>query len=365
MSSDTNTPQADFSFVRYANCWEDAALLVKALRPNQGMRMLSIASSGDNSLSLLANGADVVAVDLNPAQLSCAELRKEGIRALNLPEFLKFAGIDFSSERLDIYRTIRPALGPATQTFWDARTGILERGFIHAGKFERYFQLFRQSVLPLIHRASTVRELLQPKSPEARRDFYRLAWNNRRWNLLFRVFFSEFFMGRLGRDPAFFRHVEGRVSARILERTRYALMELDSSANPYLSYILTGNYGQARPHYLQPENYQAIRQRIDHLTLRLGAVDAIAKACGAEYFDGFNLSDIFEYLTPEQCAGVYDSLLQSARPRARLAYWNMLVPRQCPPALACRVTALDKEAHELFAQDQAFFYSRFVLEEVK
>ena len=30
MSSEVNIPAADFSFVRYANCWEDAALLIGA-----------------------------------------------------------------------------------------------------------------------------------------------------------------------------------------------------------------------------------------------------------------------------------------------------------------------------------------------
>jgi S-adenosylmethionine-diacylglycerol 3-amino-3-carboxypropyl transferase len=365
VNNDTNIPQADFSFVRYANCWEDAALLVRALRPTRAMRILSIASAGDNSLALLASGAEVVAVDLNPSQLACAELRREAIRSFEHPEFLEFAGITPSHTRLKMYHAIRPLLSYATQTFWDAHAEIVENGFIHAGKFERYFQLFRKYVIPLIHSRHTVNALLQPKSPEARRAFYGEVWDNRRWRLLFRLFFSKFLMGRLGRDPAFFQHVEGNVSTRILTRAGFALSELDNSANPYLSYILTGNYQKALPHYLHPENYRSIRQNLDRLTLRQGSVDDVAKDYGAAAFDGFNLSDIFEYLTPAQCEEVYGQLLASARPGARLAYWNMLVPRQCPSALAERVTSLDEEANRLFEQDLAFFYSRFVLEEVK
>jgi len=365
VNKENNRPPADFSFVRYANCWEDPALLVKALRPARGKRLLSIASAGDNSLSLVASGAEVVAVDLNPAQLACAELRKEAIRALDHATYLQFAGIDATSERLDAYRSIRPALGPAAQSYWDARADILAAGFIHAGKFERYFRLFRDWVLPLIHAPRTIHGLLEPKRLQARRDFYRDTWDNRRWKLLFRVFFSRTMMGRLGRDPAFFNHVEGRVSSRILQRAHYALTELDTSRNPYLSYILTGNYKPELPHYLQPENYRAIRQQIDHLTLRQGTVDAIAEEYGPRSFDGYNLSDIFEYLSPEQCVDVYGRLLKSARPAARLAYWNMLVPRQCPSSLASRIRPLESEAQQLFLEDRAFFYSRFVLEEVK
>ena len=71
--------------------------------------------------------------------------------------------------------------------------------------------------------------------------------------MLFRVFFSRFVMGRLGRDPEFFRYVEGSVSDRILSRTRHALTVLPTHANPFLAYILTGNYGDALPRYLRPE----------------------------------------------------------------------------------------------------------------
>jgi len=57
-------------------------------------------------------------------------------------------------------------------------------------------------------------------------------------------------------------------------------------------------------------------------------------------------------------------LLDCAKPKARLAYWNMLVPRECPEGLRDRVVSRDAEARALFARDRAFFYSRFVIEEV-
>lgn len=365
MNTPTTIPQADFNFIRYANCWEDANLLIRALRPKHGMRILSIASAGDNSLSLLSSGANVVAVDLNPAQLACAELRREAIRSLDYSHFLQFAGITPCRSRLETYWKIRPSLGHDAQTFWDARVTIIEQGFIHAGKFERYFRLFRKYIIPLIHNASTVDALLYPRSLEERRDFYTKTWDNRRWRFLFHLFFSKFLMGRLGRDPIFFQHVEGRVSSRILERARFALSELDNSENPYLCYILTGNFQHAKPHYLHPDHYPSIRKNIDHLTLRKGAIDEVAAEYGTNAFDGFNLSDIFEYLSAEQCLKVYTRLLACSRQGARLAYWNMLVPRQCPASLLHQIISLDQEAQALFKQDLAFFYSRFVLEEVK
>jgi S-adenosylmethionine-diacylglycerol 3-amino-3-carboxypropyl transferase len=366
VSSTPAIPDVDFSFVRYANCWEDPRLLIAALNPAPGRRILSIASAGDNSLSLVAHGAQVIAADLNPTQLACAELRKEAIRALPQEAFLAFAGITESHDaRATTYQSIRPHLTPATQRYWDSQTATLQLGFIHSGKFENYFQLFRKRVLPLIQRRRTIAQLLEPKSPDARVAFYQEVWNNRRWRMLFKLFFSRQLMGKLGRDPEFFRHVEGEVSARILERAEYALTTLDTATNPYLTYILTGNFAPALPHYLEPENYNAIRSHIDNLELRHGAIDAIAEEYGAGSFDGYNLSDIFEYLSPDQCTDVYARLLAAARPHARLAYWNMLVPRSCPTDLADRVTSLTTLADDLFKTDQAFFYSRFVVEETQ
>ena len=62
---------------------------------------------------------------------------------------------------------------------------------------------------------------------------------------------------------------------------------------------------------------------------------------------------------------MYETLLDAARPSARFAYWNMLVPRRCPEELASRVEALSHEAERLFRRDLAFFYSAFVLERVR
>ncbi len=68
--------RADFSQIRYAQVWEDADILLTALDIQPTDTVVSIASAGDNALALLGAGAArVVALDLNPAQLACLELR--------------------------------------------------------------------------------------------------------------------------------------------------------------------------------------------------------------------------------------------------------------------------------------------------
>ncbi|MFP4145086.1 MAG: DUF3419 family protein [Phycisphaeraceae bacterium] len=356
---------ADFSEIRYAQCWEDADVLLDALRPNAGDVCLSIASAGDNALSLLSRGpAKVVAVDLSPAQLACLALRVAAYRCLEHHELLELVGSRESDRRESCYQKCRAELAPAAREYWDARPTLIRHGIGGAGRFERYFTLFRQRVLPLVHSRRRVRQLLAGGGPAHRQAFYDRTWNNRRWRLMFRLFFSRFVMGRLGRDPAFFRYVDGPVGERILERARHALTELDPAENPYLQWILTGRHTSALPHALREENFEPIRRHLNRLEWHCCSLEDYLQDQPPGSISAFNLSDVFEYISPEASRDLLEKMLACARPGARLAYWNMLVPRERPEKLADRLHPNRQLARQLHLEDKGFFYSRFVVEEV-
>ena len=351
-----------FDKIRYANCWEDAEILCKALEPEAGKRILSIGSAGDNSLSLLAAGAKVVAVDLNPSQIACIELRKVGIKNLDYEEFLGFLGIKEIGNRLDLFDKIKGDLSSKSLAFWNVNKGLIRMGFVHYGKFELYFQLFRKRILAIIHSRKTVEKMLEEKSLEERLKYYDAKWDNFRWRLLFKIFFSRYVMGKMGRDPEFFRYVDTPVSVRILSRAKYALSELPTHNNPYLAYILTGNFTTSLPHYLQPDNFFKIRENLDNLVLFEGTIQDAAEKFGDCRFDGFNLSDIFEYLDVPTCKIIFEKLLAKSRGKARFVYWNMLAPRILSEHFD-QVQYLESFSKKLFASDKAFFYSNFIVEE--
>jgi S-adenosylmethionine-diacylglycerol 3-amino-3-carboxypropyl transferase len=306
----------------------------------------------------------VVALDLSAAQLACLDLRVAAYRSLRHGELLELMGSRRSTRRAALYARCRPALSNDARAVWDRRGDAIEAGIGGAGKFERYFSLFRRRVLPLVHSRKDVQALLTPRDGQAREHFYRQHWDTWRWRLLFRLFFSRLVMGRLGRDPEFFRYVEGDVAARILERTRHALAVLDPADNPYVHWILTGTHGPRLPVALRAEHFETIRDRLDRLEWRRQAIEAFVDEAGAGSVDRFNLSDLFEYVSLAHYHQLLERLTRASRPGARLAYWNMLAPRRRPESMAATLIPLESLSARLHLADRAFFYSAFVVEEV-
>jgi S-adenosylmethionine-diacylglycerol 3-amino-3-carboxypropyl transferase len=356
--------KASFEGIRYAQLWEDADVLVAALATRPGATLVSICSAGDNALAMLTlDPARVVVVDLSAAQIECLKIRIAAFRTLDHAALLELMGSRPSTRRGALLNQVVGTLPSASQSFWQPlRADVIAYGLGGVGKFERYFRIFQRYLLPLVHSRSTITEAFVPKPRPARKVFVHTRWNSWRWRALLQIFFSRFTMGRLGRDPAFFDHVQGSVADHVARRILHAGVELDPADNPYLHWILTATHGRALPLAWRPEHFDTIRARLDRLDIRHGALEAFTSA-GAKA-DGFNLSDIFEYMTPDTFAAVYGGILDAAHPAARLVYWNMMAPRRVPAVHAPRVRRMIEVEERGKAADKAFFYSDFVVEEV-
>lgn len=357
--------KADFGVIRYAQLWEDADILVEAMGPSEGADLLSICSAGDNALALLTlDPKRVIALDLASPQLECMRLRLGAYRALSQPEFLELMGARPSARRRVLLGRALADQSFATQTFWKHRSDqVIRHGAGGVGKFERYFRIFRQYMLPLVHSRQTIDQIFISRSPGERRTFLEQRFDTWRWRLLLRVFFSRFAMGRLGRDKAFFDHIEGSVSDHVARRIEHAAVRCDPASNPYLHWILKGHHGAALPLAWRPETYEVIRTRLERIEIRQEPIESFIGT--SSRMDGFNLSDIFEYMSPEAFGTLYGALLDAANPGARLVYWNMMAPRRVPPAHRARVTTCRDEEDHLKSIDKAFFYSDFVIEKVQ
>lgn len=358
----------DFSKIRYAQCWEDADILLSALTIKPGDTCLSISSAGDNALAMLSQSpSKVVALDLSEAQLACLELRVAAYKSLEHSDLLILIGSDnaVGEYRYRLYQKCRSLLSAKAARFWDFHNDEIKQGIGSAGKFERYFSTFRNTIMPLVHSKQTINELFKQKSIDDRVDFYNNQWDTWRWRYLFRIFFSRTVMGKLGRSPSFFKYVVGDVAGPIRNRVKHALTQLDPVDNPYLQWILLGYHSTALPYALRPENFDSIRNNIEKIEWHNLSIEEYLETHKNIKFDKYNLSDIFEYMSEDRTKELLINILGSSNSGARLAYWNMLAPRNRPESLSDRLHPLSEQANELHLKDKAFFYSAFILEEVQ
>lgn len=367
MQVSTTSPvaeKASFERIRYAQAWEDGDLLIEAMGDVAGQTLLTVGASGDNALALLLlDPARVVAADLSQAQLDCLGLRRAAIARLEHGEFLELMGARPSQpgRRTALLDRVLEGAEPRLAAFWRGEAEAIEaHGAGGIGKFEGYFRLFRRYVLPFTHSRRTLERLFEPKDRAARVAFFERKFNGWRWRLAMTAFFSRPVMGKLGRDKAFFDHVEGSVGAHVGRKLRHALTDLEPAENPYLHWIVTGTCGAALPVTWRAENYALLKSRLDRIEPHLGPLESAP----VEGVGGFYLSDIFEYMSPDEAADAFARFAAMAQPGARLVYWNMMAPRHGAEARPGLLRALPEVSEPLKGQDKAFFYSDFVVDEV-
>ena len=357
--------RADFAKIRYAQCWEDADILLEALQVDSADTCLSVASAGDNTLALVGAGAKrVIAADLSPAQIACLELRVAAYRNLKHAEFLELLGQNPSKQRLDLYQRCRADLSVDVRRFWDDRRRLIRLGIAYSGKFEHFLSFFRRFVLPLVHGRKKIQRLFELSTVQERQDFYEREWNTRRWAMLCKVLFANACLGRLGRDPTFTRFADEPVGQSLQRRIPNALVKMEPRKNPYLQWILAGRYVSALPYALRPENFDRIRQNLDSLEWHCASVEDVISELPDDVLHCCNLSNIFEYVSPESYKNMLDEIIRVSAPGCRLVYWNVVVERHCPPALADRLRQRRDIAVRLHRKDKAFFYRDLVIEEV-
>jgi S-adenosylmethionine-diacylglycerol 3-amino-3-carboxypropyl transferase len=351
----------------YSNCWEDAEIVNQALNITSGNIYLSIASAGDNTLSILAHDPGfVLAVDKNPAQLACLDLKRAAIKHLSYSETLAFLGITASDNRLAIYLCIRDVLTPFSRCFWDDNPKAIKQGFIHTGITERNFTRFRKLILPLILSTHDRHQLLSEIPLSARRKLCKRVLNRPRYRYIIRTVFSRPVVRqfRIGTYSTFHDSCNGALADTIKVRITRGLSSPLASKNPYLMYVMTGNYNHALPHYLQKPVFDRIKETTDRLVLFTGTLQQALTAYSDRSFNGYNLSDIFEYMNPENFHYCICQLVDRASKGARLVYWNTLQKHRASQFSNGRLRTVDDRAHSLFEKNMSFFYDTLNIDEV-
>ena len=346
--------------LKYSQVWEDTENLMKALQIKSGGRYLSIASAGDNAIVMLAyDPAEVVAVDMNPVQLYCSELKRESFRVLSYKEMLQFWGYHDCFNRQLLYERVAPFLSESCRKYWDGRGNAIDKGFCRVGRLDEHIEGFSQYLLENFQNYEKIQEYME-KSVFARKKCYGEWFRDMGWEELIRDYFSTERMSGTARDPAYYRYMKSSVEEQLVQRLCYTLTETNIIDNPYLRFFLFGNYQDIFPLIADFRYYEKIKKNIDKLNFRQGSLEECLKE--EEKYDGFNLSDIFEYLSLKESEKLFEEISEHANHHARVAYWNMMVDRDMS-MVSEEVKDLPELSAELYKEDRSIFYRNFLIHE--
>ena len=310
-------------YIHYSNCHEDAKVVLRCA--DNPKNILSIASALDNSLSLLTLNPDkVIAIDLNPSQIYLCNVKKMGIKYLSYEEFLILLGIK-EGNSYEMYLKIKEYLDQDTINYFETNRFLIEEiKIVNCGRFEYYFQIFSNKVLKKIHTKDRIDKFMNADTLEKQVNHYDEKFNNIRFKLLFKVFFSTFVMKRLGRDKDYFKYNKGKLADLLKSRFELGVRNNLNKDNPYLQYVIYNEF-KTLPHYLIEENFNKIQQNIDKLEIKLASFEDMLDT--SVKYDYMNLSDIFEYMSVEKTKELSNKVYNSLNEGGRLIFWNMKNPR--------------------------------------
>lgn len=118
---------AKFNLIRYSQVWEDAEVLIEALNIKSSDNILSIASAGENVLSMLIkNPNKIYAIDLNKNQIACFEFKIACYKYLDYEECMELLGVFSSNDRLIIYDKIKDKLSLEIRDYFNNNIEIIK-----------------------------------------------------------------------------------------------------------------------------------------------------------------------------------------------------------------------------------------------
>ena len=324
----------------FAQVREDPRAEITALAPTGSDRVVVVSSGGCTALSLLAVGAgEVHAVDLNITQNHIVELKHAAVSRLSRVNAIRFLGGIPSSagERVATYVALRDDLTPQAQAYWDGRSDAIGKGVLRAGVSERFIRLVAWVVTHLVQTPLRVRRMLASHSIKAQRELFAKEWDGVRWRLLFNVLLNRWVMSR-AHDPAFFEHAQLNSFAEHFRRLAdHSLCDIPTIDNYFLHEMLTGRYPVERlngvPPYLSCAGARAIAEGRGSMLLVDAAMTDHLRSLPARSVNCFALSNICEWMTPEEIRALFHEVERTAAPGARVVVRNFVGHTELPAGL--------------------------------
>lgn len=330
----------------YAQIWEDPAVDLEALAITPDSHVVTIASGGCNVLSYLtANPARITAVDLNTAHIALNRLKLAAAR--HLPDhaaFHRFFGQANRPENVEAYRAfVRPHLDETTRRYWEGRDltgrrriGAFQKGFYRKGLLGGFI-----GAAHLVARLHGVdpREMLAAQSVAEQRAIFdaRLAPMFDRKFVRWLTDQPASLFG-LGIPPAQYEALAGDdpegISAVLRHRLEKLACDFPLQDNYFAWQAFGRGYGEGPaaplPPYLQPDNHDAVRNRIDRVEVRHVNMCDYLDAMPDASLDRYILLDAQDWMTDAVLTRLWTAITRTAKPGARVLFRTAAAPSLLP-----------------------------------
>ena len=353
-----------FDIIRYAQLWEDSAILNRALEVKDSDRVLSISSAGCNVLSLLLRRPEVIiATDLNPVQNGILALKLAAIKELSHQDLVELVGIVPSTRRLELLDRLHDEQWLALTAFWPEHRQQIEKGLPTQGRLDQFLAHFAKEVIAKLPGIEGFRECFLSLRLDLQKKLVPMFHDP-----AFKAKFLHTFNQKMlenGRDPAQFRYVEqSNIGEYFYRRFIESFSERPLYANPYMYFCLFGEPIDFRLgyDYARPENFATLQQLAGRVKIHTAAIESLLDHPDCARVDKANLSNIFEYMSVENMNQILIQLSERMPRGGRVAFWNLLVDRTLTPPLEPYFKKVDLGPHTV---DRMWFYKAFqVLERI-
>ena len=369
-----------FERLVYTQIWEDPACDLEAMAVESHHRIITIASAGCNALAyLLADPAEVIAVDLNRAHLALLDLKMGALRAFDQhQDFLEMFGRGHSKANIVRFRQqIAPLLSVEARRWWMARDafgrpriGMFTAGLHRHGLTGRF--------IGILHAWARVRGVRLEDWTRAKTQQEQAEWFDTKVAPLFdgalvrRLAASPPVVWNLGIPPSQHEALcEGEVQtmASVLRERARRLATIAPVADNWFAWqAFARRYNVEQgplPPYLEANAFDLLKTRVGRLHLMHENLRIVLTSRPAASLDRFVLLDAQDWMSDDELVRLWQEITRTARPGARVIFRTAglasPLERALPQVIAERWRVDQVTADRLHARDRSAIYGGFHL----
>lgn len=375
-----------FSGLVYPQIWEDADVDMQAMELGPAHSIVTIGSGGCNMLAYLSRAPrSIDVVDLNAHHIALNRLKLAAFRHLpthrDVVRLFGMEKVASNSSSYDIF--VSSNLDRETRAYWERR-GITGRRRIEVmnGNIYRTGLLGRfigaGHLLARLH-GINLGEFVKSRSLREQRQFF-----DAQIAPLFDKPLIRFITNRksslfgLGIPPQQYDELakgsEGKTIAPVLrQRLEKLACHFPLRDNPFAWQAFARRYPEPHegtlPTYLRPENYLAIRDNVDRVTVHHASFTELLSHKPAGSVDRYVLLDAQDWMTDGQLNELWTEIDRTAAPGARVIFRTAaeesVVEGRVGQHLLRRWTYLAHRSSDLNQRDRSAIYGGFHIYELR